>query len=135
MKKSSRRLERPSGSSEKIEDVMDDLPDVQSRSALPSSSVVKANNIGDLNPVEDFEAMMASKDSPDRVNRAIEKMKTYTYNLLENSYNGNTYEKAMACLEALRRGCIIEQVYHSREVFVFCWFVGYPCLFVCMPTL
>lgn len=67
--------------------------------------------IGDLNPVEDFEAMMARRDSSKWVQVAIEQMKHYVNDLLENSVDGDgSYDKAIDCLKVLRKGCIIEQV-------------------------
>ncbi|KAF3337158.1 ATP-dependent DNA helicase 2 subunit KU80 isoform X1 [Carex littledalei] len=66
--------------------------------------------IGDLNPVEDFEAMMARRDSSKWVQVAIEQMKRYINDLLENSVEGDgSYVKAIDCLKALRKSCIIEQ--------------------------
>lgn len=65
--------------------------------------------IGDLNPVQDFEAMLAKRSSSEWVQKAIEEMQKYTTALLQNSYEGNTYRKALECVVALRKACIIEQ--------------------------
>ncbi|KAJ3678288.1 hypothetical protein LUZ60_002091 [Juncus effusus] len=64
--------------------------------------------IGDLNPVKDFEAMMAG-NSAKWISIAIQKMKNYINDLLENSCDDSSYNKALDCLIALRKGCIIEQ--------------------------
>ncbi|CAL4937178.1 unnamed protein product [Urochloa decumbens] len=69
-------------------------------------------NIGqirDLNPVQDFEAMLAKRSSSTWVQKAIEEMQKYTTALLENSREGDNYEKALECFAALRKACIIEQ--------------------------
>jgi ATP-dependent DNA helicase 2 subunit 2 len=55
--------------------------------------------------------MMARRDSPKWVHVAIKQMKNYINDLLENSVEGDgSYDKAIDCLKALRKGCIIEQV-------------------------
>lgn len=76
---------------------------------LKDSSAVKVEKISDLNPVQDFEAMMARRDSSKWVTQAIKEMQNYIFTLLENSYEGDAYPKAIECLLALRRGCICEQ--------------------------
>ncbi|KAG6547300.1 hypothetical protein Mapa_011237 [Marchantia paleacea] len=69
----------------------------------------KVEHVGSLNPVEDFEALLARRDSDQWVSKAIKGMKKIITDLLNSAYNGNTYEKAMACLIALRRGCVIQE--------------------------
>ncbi|PWA51740.1 Ku70/Ku80 beta-barrel domain-containing protein [Artemisia annua] len=107
LKKSTRRLlrEKPSGSFEggvgKIED--------QSTDGVASTSTVKIETIGDLTPVQDFEAMISRRDSPEWVSKAIYGMKNKVIDLVESSYEGDTYPKALECLVALRKGCVIEQ--------------------------
>ncbi|KAF8762401.1 hypothetical protein HU200_009582 [Digitaria exilis] len=69
-------------------------------------------NIGeirDLNPVQDFEAMLAKRSSSTWVQKAFEEMQKYTTALLENSRDGDNYHKALECFAALRKACIIEQ--------------------------
>lgn len=66
--------------------------------------------IGDSNPVQDFEAMLAKRSSSTWVQKAIEDMQNYTAALLQKSCDGNNYEKALECFAALRKACIIEQV-------------------------
>ncbi|PAN43942.1 hypothetical protein PAHAL_9G004700 [Panicum hallii] len=71
-----------------------------------------SENIGqirDLNPVQDFEAMLAKRSSSTWVQKAIEEMQKYTAALLENSREGDNYQKALECFAALRKACIIEQ--------------------------
>lgn len=65
--------------------------------------------IGDLNPVQDFEAMLAKRSNSTWVQKAIEEMQKYTTALLENSRDGDNYQKALECFVALRKACIIEQ--------------------------
>ncbi|KAL6909598.1 hypothetical protein ACP4OV_001879 [Aristida adscensionis] len=65
--------------------------------------------IGDLNPVQDFEAILAERSSPTWVQKAIEEMQKHTLALLENSVEGDNYQKALECFVALRKACIIEQ--------------------------
>ncbi|XP_058104657.1 ATP-dependent DNA helicase 2 subunit KU80 isoform X2 [Magnolia sinica] len=109
-KKSSRLLwrEKRSASDEGEKDA-EDVPDVQSVKLIGNSSKMKVEEIGDLNPVQDFEAMMARRDSSEWVSKAIRNMKVLISDLLDSSCEGNHYDKAMECLVALRRGCILEQ--------------------------
>ncbi|CAN6308427.1 unnamed protein product [Urochloa humidicola] len=65
--------------------------------------------IRDSNPVQDFEAMLAERSSSTWVQKAIEEMQKYTTALLENSREGDNYQKALECFAALRKACIIEQ--------------------------
>ncbi|TVU44219.1 hypothetical protein EJB05_03655 [Eragrostis curvula] len=65
--------------------------------------------IGDLNPVKDFEAMLAKRSSSTWVQKAMEEMQKYTTALLQNSREGDNYQKALECIVALRKACIIEQ--------------------------
>ncbi|BBN01736.1 ATP-dependent DNA helicase 2 subunit 2 [Marchantia polymorpha subsp. ruderalis] len=69
----------------------------------------KVEQVGSLNPVEDFEALLARRDSDQWVTKAIKGMKKIITDLLNSAYNGNTYEKAVTCLIALRRGCVIQE--------------------------
>jgi len=111
-KKKSSRLawrEKSSASDEEV-GANDNVPDNGGAKLIKGSFLVKVEKIGDLNPVQDFEAMMARRDSSKWVKKAIKEMQDYIYNLLENSYEGNAYPKAIECLVALRKGCILEQV-------------------------
>lgn len=109
--KSSRRLlrEKPSASNEERRGAEDDVPDIQSINLITNSSEVKVEKIGDLTPVQDFEAMMTRRDSSEWVSKAIKEMKILISNLLENASDGSSYDKAIDCLSALRKGCILEQ--------------------------
>ncbi|KAG9445380.1 hypothetical protein H6P81_016720 [Aristolochia fimbriata] len=110
IKKSTRRLwrDKPSTSNER-EDLQEEGPEIESGDVTRSSLVKKVDEIGNLTPIQDFEAMMARRDSPIWVSKAIKGMKVFIYDLLENSYKGDTCDQAVECLIALRRGCILEQ--------------------------
>ncbi|PIA58751.1 hypothetical protein AQUCO_00500594v1 [Aquilegia coerulea] len=84
---------------------------------VENNSTAKVDSIGDSTPIQDFEAMMASRDGKKWVDKAVKDMKTLIYELLENSYGGDTYEKAVDCLVALRKGCILEYVCHLLLVY------------------
>lgn len=73
---------------------------------------IKVEKIGDLTPVQDFEAMISRRDSPDWVVKAIKDMKDKIFDMVEDSHEGDNYPKALDCLVALRKGCILEQVIH-----------------------
>lgn len=115
LKKSSRRIrEKPTGSSEEGEGVADGG---QAMDAVEYTSQVKVEQLGDSNTVQEFEAMMSRKDSPDWVRKAFQSMKDKIYNLVEDSVEGDTYQKILECLVALRKGCICKQVYYLRLLF------------------
>ncbi|KAG0448478.1 hypothetical protein HPP92_027818 [Vanilla planifolia] len=102
---SKRFRDRTSGSNEgeavaKLE--ANDIPSL----CYPSVAVEK---IGDSTPIEDFNEMLARRDSTKWVGKAIKEMKDYIYGLLENSYKGDNHPKAVECLIALREGCVLEQ--------------------------
>jgi hypothetical protein len=42
--------------------------------------------------------------------QAIKGMKCVIDNLVDQAYQGNTYDQALGCLRALRRGCIVQSV-------------------------
>lgn len=107
LKKSTRRLLRDRTSGSFGEEVVKN--DGRSTDLVPSTSTVKVETIGDMTPVPDFEAMISRRDSPEWVSKAIFGMKNKVFDLVENSYEGDTYPKALECLIALRRGCVIEQ--------------------------
>lgn len=107
LKKSSRRIrEKPSGSNEEGDGI---AAAGQALDATEHTSEVEDQPIGDSNPVEDFEAMISRRDSPHWVSKALQSMKDKILNLVEKSIEGNTYQKALECLVALRKGCILEQ--------------------------
>ncbi|OAY76711.1 ATP-dependent DNA helicase 2 subunit KU80 [Ananas comosus] len=105
-KKSSRRAwrEKPSLSNEEVS-----AKDPTASNLLEYSSDKKVEKIGNQNPIQDFEAMMARRDSSKWVRKAIEEMQNYIANMLENSHEQDAFQKAVECLKALRKGCIIEQ--------------------------
>ncbi|OVA07686.1 Ku70/Ku80 C-terminal arm [Macleaya cordata] len=111
IKKSSRRLWSEKSLSSHMNEVegAGDVSDNQAVLSIKSESSGKVDKVGNLTPVEDFEAMMARRDSAEWVNKAIKDMKNLIFDLVENSYEGNTYQKALNCLLALRKGCILEQ--------------------------
>ncbi|GMN54487.1 hypothetical protein TIFTF001_023604 [Ficus carica] len=110
LKKSARRLlrEKPSGSNEREEHAL--IP-VQSanHNTNEATSSLKIEKVGDITPVQDFEAMISRRDSPIWVDKAIMNMKNKIFDLVEDSYNGDNYPKAVECLVALRKACILEQ--------------------------
>ncbi|RYR72058.1 hypothetical protein Ahy_A02g006247 isoform E [Arachis hypogaea] len=106
--KKSRRLLREEryGSSE--ENSKGEIPALASN-LIEDKSNVEVDNIGDLTPVQDFEAMFARRDNPDWVVKAIDAMKNKIHDLIEDSHEGDNNSKALECLAALRKGCINEQ--------------------------
>lgn len=111
-KKSSRRAwrEKPSLSNEEVS-----AKDPTASNLLEYSSDKKVEKIGNQNPIQDFEAMMARRDSSKWVRKAIEEMQNYIANMLENSHEQDAFQKAVECLKALRKGCIIEQVFVAYQ--------------------
>ncbi|KAL6007972.1 ATP-dependent DNA helicase II subunit 2 [Asimina triloba] len=109
-KKKSRLLwkDKPSASDEK-RGAEDDESDVQSVKLIENSSKIKVEEIGDLTPVQDFDAMMACRDSCEWVSKAIKGMKARISALLDTLSEGSNYDTAIECLLALRRGCVLEQ--------------------------
>lgn len=77
----------------------------------------KVEEVGSANPVADFEALLARRDSTEWVGKAIQGMEKMIFDLLDSAYNGNTYEKALACLDALRSGCVIQEVINISPVY------------------
>lgn len=77
--------------------------------SFDSLTARKVNEVGSVQPVQDFEAMLARRDSDEWVPKAIHGMKKIINDLLDSSYKGNTYEKAMSCLVSLRKGCVEQE--------------------------
>uniref|UniRef100_A0A0D9W1K9 ATP-dependent DNA helicase 2 subunit KU80 n=1 Tax=Leersia perrieri TaxID=77586 RepID=A0A0D9W1K9_9ORYZ len=65
--------------------------------------------IGDHNPVQDFEAMLAQRSSSTWVQKATVEMQKYITALIQDTRDGDNHQKALECLVALRKACIIEQ--------------------------
>lgn len=109
LKKSTRRLfrDRPSGLNEEAS--MGDGSDGQAIKSIENTSTVGVEKIGDSTPIQDFEAMMSRRDSPEWVGKAINEMKNKIFDLVEDSYEGDNYLKALEYLVALRKGCVLEQ--------------------------
>ncbi|XP_028804678.1 ATP-dependent DNA helicase 2 subunit KU80 isoform X2 [Neltuma alba] len=78
---------------------------------------VKVEKIGDITPVQDFEAMLSRRDSPDWVDKAIKGMSNKIFDLVEDSHKGDNYPKALEYLIALRKGCILVQ---EKDLRSFC---------------
>lgn len=76
-------------------------------------TVRKVSEVGSLQPVKDFVAMLARRDSDEWVSKAIREMRKTITDLLDSSYKGNTYDKALDCLDALRKGCVEHEVLSS----------------------
>lgn len=111
LKKSARRLlrDKPSGSNEEREDP-GKIDDAEAINSTEHGSAFKVEKIGDSNPVQDFESMMLRRDGAEWVNKAITDMKSIIFRLIEDSFEGDTFQKVLECLIALRKGCILEQV-------------------------
>lgn len=112
LKKSRRHYlrEKASGSSDKEDNEEISAQIVESVANMPT---VKVEKIGDSTPLEDFEAMMSRRDSPEWISKAISGMMSKIFDIIKNSSDGHSYTKAIEYLRALRKGCIIEQVCHS----------------------
>ncbi|KAF5466965.1 hypothetical protein F2P56_016842 [Juglans regia] len=108
LKKSTRRILREKTSGSNMGKGYADIS-VQSLNSIENTSAVKIEKIGDLNPVQDFETMMSRRDGPEWIGKAIKDMKNKIFDLVEDSYEGDNYPKALECLVALRKGCILEQ--------------------------
>lgn len=111
MKNSHRRLARGrvSGSNDNAEG-LGYIKNSPSSSSVDPILLIKAGGIGNESPVEDFESMMSRRDSPEWVEKAITDMKNKILDFLEDSLDEDTFPKALECLQALRKGCILEQV-------------------------
>jgi ATP-dependent DNA helicase 2 subunit 2 len=103
--KRKRRLirEKPSGSNEENEGMDEGV------NTLEYSSTAKTEIIGNLTPVQDFEAMVSQKQNQAGVIKAMNLMKSNILDLLENSNEGDKYQKALDCLVSLRKVCILQQ--------------------------
>ncbi|OMP00597.1 hypothetical protein COLO4_12548 [Corchorus olitorius] len=77
--------------------------------AIEEPQRAQVEKVGDLTPVHDFEVLMARRDSPDWVVKAIKEMRNLILQLLMKSHEGDNYIKAVECIAALRKGCILEQ--------------------------
>lgn len=89
----------------------------QAVNSIENQPPVKIEKIGDLTPVQDFEAMMSQRDNPEWVEKAIKELREKILALLIHSDEGDNYHKAVECVAALRKGCIIEQVCLSSSLY------------------
>lgn len=64
-------------------------------------------HVGSVNPVEDFNALIARKDA-DFVSRAIDEMCSLIITCVIESIGDLLFSKAIDCLVALRKGCVAE---------------------------
>ncbi|MFQ6661858.1 hypothetical protein Gotur_029876 [Gossypium turneri] len=104
LKKSSRQWyqEKQSGSNAHVSSG-------QAVNSIENQPPVKIEKIGDLTPGQDFEAMMSQRDNPEWVEKAIKELREKILALLIHSDEGDKYQKAVECVAALRKGCILEQ--------------------------
>ena len=84
--------------------------DEKPSSFMQKTPTAMVEKIGNVTPVQDFEAMLSRRDDADWVLKAIKGMKNKIYDLVEDSFEGDKYDEAVECLFALRKGCILEQV-------------------------
>ena len=63
--------------------------------------------ISEITPVEDFYRLLRDRQV-DRVDSAVSQMKELILKLVESSFRGNNYPKAIECLKNLRQGCLDE---------------------------
>ncbi|KAK8693457.1 hypothetical protein V6N13_071040 [Hibiscus sabdariffa] len=104
LKKSSRQFYREKQSGSNAHE-----SDGQAVKSIEYQPPVKIEKIGDLTPVQDFEAMMSQRDNPEWVGKAIKEMREKILSLVIHSHEGENYHKVVECIAALRKGCIIEQ--------------------------
>ena len=63
--------------------------------------------ISQANPIVDFRRMIHEK-AEDLTDSAIEQMTKLIEKFIEESFQGNLYDKALDCLQELRKGCVEE---------------------------
>lgn len=110
MKKSNKLFKGRVSGSNNNEEGIGYIKSSTSGSSVDPVLLIESGGIGNETPVKDFEVMMSRRDSPEWVEKAIVDMKNKILDLLENSFDGDTFPIALECLQALRKGCIIEQV-------------------------
>lgn len=69
----------------------------------------KVEKIGTVDPVKDFKAMIERRTEPDDIERAITMMIEVIKQLVKADFNGDSFPKAVDCLVALRKGCVIHE--------------------------
>ncbi|KAG2314346.1 hypothetical protein Bca4012_065016 [Brassica carinata] len=100
LRKGSKRIlrDKPSGSD-----------DEDNRMITYDANEKNVDTVGDANPVQDFEAMISRRDGNDWIDKAISEMKKLIVKLVEDSTTDEGGDKALECLLALRKGCVLEQ--------------------------
>lgn len=76
-----------------------------------------SDQISEINPVDDFYKLLRDRQV-DRVGPAIKQMQDLIIKLVEKSFQGNTYAKALNCLKNLRQGCIDEDEFEAFNLFM-----------------
>lgn len=112
---------------------MGDGGDGEAIKSIENTSTVE--KIGDVTPVQDFEAMISRRDSPEWVGKAVNQMKHKIFDLVEDSYEGDNYDKALEYLVALRKGCVLEQVYLHLSLFSWPCLLSFPFVWFCSAFL
>lgn len=119
LKKGSKRMlrDKPSGSD-----------DEDNRMITYNANEKNVDTVGDANPVQDFEAMISRRDGNDWIDKAISEMKKRIVKLVEDSTTDEGGDKALECLLALRKGCVLEQVSSSFPIsFILTYVFNTPC--------
>jgi len=72
-------------------------------------NIIETNvkDIGSMNPVEDFKAMVNQQDAS-LFEKALQKMIAMIQNLLCNALSNQSYEKILNCIKVLRETCVKE---------------------------
>mmetsp|Transcript_39193 Transcript_39193/g.155457 ORF Transcript_39193/g.155457 Transcript_39193/m.155457 type:complete len:677 (-) Transcript_39193:1409-3439(-) len=71
---------------------------------LPDSKVGVPKEVGEMHPLEDFNAMLSCK-TEDLFEEAIASMFSVFQRLIGASVNGDRFERATSCIAAVRRAC------------------------------
>ncbi|EGG24234.1 ATP-dependent DNA helicase [Cavenderia fasciculata] len=75
------------------------------------------NEVGSINPVQNFKDMLARRDI-DLVDKAINLMRSRIVQLVNDSLKDQFYQKALECVVALRQGCIKESESDAFNTFL-----------------
>lgn len=63
--------------------------------------------VGSVNPIEDFKKMISDRKT-DRVSSALKQMQAVIEKFIRSSLNGDLYDKAFDCLQAMRNAAVSE---------------------------
>ena len=102
----------------KEEAIIGERSDVRAMHSIENRFTVE--KIGDLTPVEDFEAMMSHRENTELVDEAIKEMKNKIFDLVQNSNERDNHLKALDCLAVFRKSCLLEQVSFTSRRSRFC---------------